>query len=153
MPCVFLFGECKLASVVLQAVRRCRRWASAPGTARLVFDHMLSDMSKLCLESLRSPLTDQWFQYRQPTIQWMYTTSLNLYGKTLGATKPLFIALHRFFPQLDCDCDYLTLLPGYAQRQKPKTKLIFNIIDFSPAKTKLYNWMTMIGIMTGTDRK
>ena len=34
---VFWFGKCKLASAALQAVRRCRRWASAPGAARLVF--------------------------------------------------------------------------------------------------------------------
>ena len=33
----FLFGWSKLASLALQAVRRCSRLASAPGAARLVF--------------------------------------------------------------------------------------------------------------------
>ena len=33
----FLFGGSKLASLALRAVRRCRRLASAPGAARLLF--------------------------------------------------------------------------------------------------------------------
>ena len=33
----FGFGGSKLASLALRAVRRCRRLASAPGAARLVF--------------------------------------------------------------------------------------------------------------------
>ena len=33
----FLFGDCKLASALLQVEGRCRPWVSAPGAARLVF--------------------------------------------------------------------------------------------------------------------
>ena len=45
---VFWFGECKLASAALQAVRRCRRWASAPGAARLEFCYCIHMVLNWC---------------------------------------------------------------------------------------------------------
>ena len=45
----FWFGGSKLAPLALRAVRRCRRWASAPGAARLVLltDNVILDESSI----------------------------------------------------------------------------------------------------------
>ena len=44
----FWFGGSKLASLALRAVQRCRRLASAPGAARLVFWTLPVNMLEIC---------------------------------------------------------------------------------------------------------